>query len=165
MCPFGARRPYAALERLGRGGHHLSAARSRRAISGNALRRARRTVHPPIERMPGLTKGGAGNNTNPVLAMVTVFTFLWARNDFTGPLLFLTNPKNFTMALGLQDFQSQRTMIWNQLMAAATVFTVPMYSFLLRPKDLHSGHQADRLEGMRRFRFTICDLRLCLKSN
>ena len=40
----------------------------------------------------------------PVLATVTVFTFLWAWNDFTGPLLFLTSPKNFTMALGLQDF-------------------------------------------------------------
>jgi len=62
----------------------------------------------------------------PVLATVTVFTFLWAWNDFTGPLLFLTSPKNFTMALGLQDFQSQRSMVWNQLMAAATVFTVPI---------------------------------------
>lgn len=62
----------------------------------------------------------------PVLATVTVFTFLWAWNDFTGPLLFLTSPKNFTMALGLQDFQSQRSMVWNQLMAAAAVFTVPI---------------------------------------
>src|SRR5512143_992725 len=62
----------------------------------------------------------------PVLATVTVFTFLWAWNDFTGPLLFLTSPRNFTMALGLQDFQSQRTMIWNQLMAASVVFTVPI---------------------------------------
>jgi ABC-type maltose transport system permease subunit len=39
MCPFGARRPYAALERMGRGGHHLSTARSRRAKSGNVFRR------------------------------------------------------------------------------------------------------------------------------
>jgi len=62
----------------------------------------------------------------PVLATVTVFTFLWAWNDFTGPLLFLTSPRNFTMALGLQDFQSQRTMIWNQMMAAVTIFTIPI---------------------------------------
>ena len=47
----------------------------------------------------------------PVLATVTVFTFLWAWNDFTGPLLFLTSPRNFTMALGLQDFQGQHTMV------------------------------------------------------
>ncbi len=76
----------------------------------------------------------------PVLATVTVFTFLWAWNDFTGPLLFLTSPHNFTMALGLQDFQSQRTMIWNQLMAAATVFTVPIIiAFFFAQKTFIQG--------------------------
>jgi multiple sugar transport system permease protein len=62
----------------------------------------------------------------PVLATVTVFTFLWAWNDFQGPLLFLTSPRNFTMALGLQDFESQRTVAWNQLMSASVVFTIPI---------------------------------------
>jgi multiple sugar transport system permease protein len=76
----------------------------------------------------------------PVLATVTVFTFLWSWNDFTGPLLFLTSPKNFTMALGLQDFQSQRTMVWNQLMAAATVFTVPIViAFFFAQKTFIQG--------------------------
>jgi multiple sugar transport system permease protein len=78
--------------------------------------------------------------STPVLATVTVFTFLWAWNDFTGPLLFLTSPKNFTMALGLQDFQSQRTMVWNQLMAAATVFTVPIViAFFFAQKTFIQG--------------------------
>lgn len=76
----------------------------------------------------------------PVLATVTVFTFLWAWNDFTGPLLFLTSPKNFTMALGLQDFQSQRSMIWNQLMAAATIFTIPIVvAFFFAQKTFIQG--------------------------
>ena len=76
----------------------------------------------------------------PVLATVTVFTFLWVWNDFTGPLLFLTSPKNFTMALGLQDFQSQRTMVWNQLMTAATVFTVPIViAFFFAQKTFIQG--------------------------
>ncbi|MBI5840384.1 MAG: carbohydrate ABC transporter permease [Chloroflexi bacterium] len=76
----------------------------------------------------------------PVLATVTVFTFLWAWNDFTGPLLFLTSPRNFTMALGLQDFQSQRTLIWNQLMAAATVFTIPIViAFFFAQKTFIQG--------------------------
>ena len=76
----------------------------------------------------------------PVLATVTVFTFLWAWNDFTGPLLFLTSPKNFTMALRLQDFQSQRTMIWNQLMAASVVFTVPIViAFFFAQKTFIQG--------------------------
>jgi multiple sugar transport system permease protein len=76
----------------------------------------------------------------PVLATVTVFTFLWAWNDFTGPLLFLTSPSNFTMALGLQDFQSQHTMIWNQLMAASVVFTVPIVvAFFFAQKTFIQG--------------------------
>ncbi len=76
----------------------------------------------------------------PVLATVTVFTFLWAWNDFTGPLLFLTSPRNFTMALGLQDFQSQRTLIWNQLMAASTVFTIPIIiAFFFAQKTFIQG--------------------------
>lgn len=76
----------------------------------------------------------------PVLATVTVFTFLWAWNDFTGPLLFLTSPNNFTMALGLQDFQSQRTMVWNQMMAAATVFTLPIIiAFFFAQKTFIQG--------------------------
>ncbi|MCJ7724110.1 MAG: carbohydrate ABC transporter permease [Anaerolineales bacterium] len=76
----------------------------------------------------------------PVQATVTVFTFLWSWNDFTGPLLFLTSPSKYTMALGLQDFQSQRTMIWNQLMAAATVFTVPIViAFFFAQKTFIQG--------------------------
>jgi len=76
----------------------------------------------------------------PVLATVTVFTFLWAWNDFTGPLLFLTSPRHFTMALGLQDFQSQRTLVWNQLMAASVVFTVPIIvAFFFAQKTFIQG--------------------------
>jgi multiple sugar transport system permease protein len=76
----------------------------------------------------------------PVLATVTVFTFLWAWNDFTGPLLFLTSPDKFTMALGLRDFQGQRTMIWNQLMAASVMFTVPIIiAFFFAQKTFIQG--------------------------
>jgi multiple sugar transport system permease protein len=52
----------------------------------------------------------------------------------------LTSPRNFTMALGLQDFQSQRTLVWNQLMAAATVFTVPIViAFFFAQKTFIQG--------------------------
>lgn len=64
--------------------------------------------------------------SKPVLATITIFTFLWAWNDFLGPLLYLTNPEHFTLALGLQDFQGQRHVAWNQLMGASTVFTIPI---------------------------------------
>lgn len=75
-----------------------------------------------------------------VLATVTIFTFLFVWNDFTGPLLFLHSPRNFTMALGLQDFQGQKTIVWNQLMAAATVFTLPIIiAFFFAQKTFIQG--------------------------
>lgn len=64
--------------------------------------------------------------SQPILATITVFTFLWSWNLFLEPLLYLTNPENFTLALGLQDFQAQHKVIWNQMMAASVVFTIPV---------------------------------------
>jgi multiple sugar transport system permease protein len=64
--------------------------------------------------------------STPVLAAITVFTFLYTWNDFTAPLLFLTSPQNYTMAIGLQDFQGQHTVAWNLLMAASVIFTIPI---------------------------------------
>lgn len=64
--------------------------------------------------------------SRPVLATITVFTFLWAWNLFLEPLLYLNNPEHFTLALGLQDYQAQHRVIWNQMMAASVVFTIPV---------------------------------------
>jgi multiple sugar transport system permease protein len=78
--------------------------------------------------------------STPVLAAVAVFTFLYVWNDFTAPLLFLNSPRNFTMALGLQDFQGQNIIIWNQLMAAAVVFTIPIIiAFFFAQKTFIQG--------------------------
>jgi ABC-type glycerol-3-phosphate transport system permease component len=76
----------------------------------------------------------------PVLATISVFTFLYAWNDFTAPLLFLTSPQNYTMAIGLQDFQGQHTVAWNQLMAASVVFTIPIIiAFFFAQKTFIQG--------------------------
>jgi multiple sugar transport system permease protein len=48
-------------------------------------------------------------------------------NDFLGPLIFLTEQKDFTLALGLQSFQSQNGgTAWHQLMAASTLVVLPV---------------------------------------
>jgi multiple sugar transport system permease protein len=65
--------------------------------------------------------------TRPALAVIGVFTFLWAWNDFMGPLLYLTDQRNFTLSLGLQAFQNQHTGTpWNLLMAASLIVIVPV---------------------------------------
>ena len=78
--------------------------------------------------------------TTPALAVVTITTFLYHWNDFPAPLIYLTSPQNFTMALGLQDFQGQRQILWNLLMAASVVFTLPIVvAFFFAQKTFIQG--------------------------
>ena len=63
----------------------------------------------------------------PALVVIAVFTFLWAWNDFMGPLLYLTDQQTFTLSMGLQFFQSQHTGTpWNLLMAASLIVVIPV---------------------------------------
>ena len=63
----------------------------------------------------------------PALSVVALFTFMWAWNDFMGPLLYLTDQRTFTLSMGLQFFQSQHTGTpWNLLMAASLIVILPV---------------------------------------
>ena len=63
----------------------------------------------------------------PVLATAGVFHFLYAWNDFMGPLLFLTRNEDYTLALALQNYQSQHGGVqWHYLMAASAVTIMPV---------------------------------------
>lgn len=62
----------------------------------------------------------------PALLIVTVFHFLWAWNDFMGPLIYLDSPSEYPLVLGLSAFRTQHAINWNLIMAAAMVTTVPL---------------------------------------
>jgi multiple sugar transport system permease protein len=65
--------------------------------------------------------------SKPALAVVALFHFLYAWNDFIGPLLYLTRRETFTLSLGLQVYQSQHGGIeWHRLMAASTIICLPI---------------------------------------
>ena len=62
----------------------------------------------------------------PALATCALFQFLATWNDFMGPLIYINDPKKYTLAYGLQQFMSAYGGQWAQLMAASIVFTVPI---------------------------------------
>lgn len=62
----------------------------------------------------------------PALATVALFSFTSAWMDFTGPLIYLHDEKNYTLAVGLLAFLGRHSGEWSLLMAAATVMTAPM---------------------------------------
>jgi len=63
----------------------------------------------------------------PALLVVALFQFMYTWNDFLGPLIYLTDNKDFTLALGLQEYQSQAGGTeWHYLMAASTLVILPV---------------------------------------
>jgi multiple sugar transport system permease protein len=64
--------------------------------------------------------------SRPALATIALFQFIATWNDFLGPLIYLNDPKMYTVAYGLQQFVSKNTSQWTFLMAGATLFTLPV---------------------------------------
>lgn len=73
--------------------------------------------------------------TTPALITVAIFTFLFAWNDFIGPLLYINSAEKFTIALGLASFRGALRSQWHLLMAATMATTLPvilLFFFLQR---------------------------------
>ena len=62
----------------------------------------------------------------PVLASVGLFTFLATWNDYLGPLIYLTDPAQYTLSLGLAQFTGEHGVEWGPMMAVSTVMIVPV---------------------------------------
>jgi len=77
----------------------------------------------------------------PALAVVALFSFMGVWNDFLGPLVYLQYPQQYTLALGLQNFQSQQGGTeWNILMAASVLVVLPvLILFFLTQKTFIKG--------------------------
>jgi len=79
--------------------------------------------------------------SRPALAVVALFAFMSIWNDFLGPLVYLQRPEQFTLALGLQNFQSKAGGTpWHLLMAASTLVILPaVLLFFLAQKTFIEG--------------------------
>lgn len=76
----------------------------------------------------------------PVLATCALFQFISTWNDFFGPLIYLNNPSDYTIAYGLQQFVGAFDGQWALLMSGATVFTIPIIVlFFLAQKTFIQG--------------------------
>lgn len=79
--------------------------------------------------------------STPVLVVAALFHFLFAWNDFLGPLLYLTRQETFTLAIALQNYQTQAGGVeWPLLMAASAVVVAPVILlFFLAQKTFIQG--------------------------
>jgi len=68
--------------------------------------------------------------SKPVMTVMAVFTFMNVWNDFQGPLIYLNDPKKFTLAIALNYFRQTRFSgaepTTNLVMAGALLSVIPM---------------------------------------
>lgn len=85
----------------------------------------------------------------PALAVVALFSFMGAWNDFLGPLIYLQRREQYTLALGLQAFASQSSGTdFHLLMAASLMILAPVIVlFFLAQKTFVKGIATTGIKG------------------
>jgi multiple sugar transport system permease protein len=84
----------------------------------------------------------------PVLAVAAVFAFIYSYNNFFGPLVYLTNPSNYTLSLGAYQFvEVHGTPDIAEIVAYTALVVAPLVLvFVLAQRQIIRGV---RLTGMR----------------
>jgi multiple sugar transport system permease protein len=68
----------------------------------------------------------------PAISAVALFSFLYAWNDFFGPLLYVgESTNNWTLSVALANFRSLYHVQWNLTMAATLLFMLPVILLFL----------------------------------
>ncbi len=84
----------------------------------------------------------------PALAVVALFTFMANWNDFLGPLVYLSDREQYTLAIGLYGFLSRSGSQWGPLMAAATIMVLPIIAlFFLAQRTFIQGITLTGIKG------------------
>jgi ABC-type glycerol-3-phosphate transport system permease component len=86
--------------------------------------------------------------SKPALLTVGLFTFMATWNDYFGPLIFLSNPEHWTLAIGLRAFQTQTGGRYDLMMAASLLIMLPtLIIFFLAQKSFIEGITFTGIKG------------------
>jgi len=88
--------------------------------------------------------------SKPALAVVALFQFMWAWNDYLGPLIFLNRETLFPLALGLQSMRSSflEALVWPYMMAGSTMIIAPtIIIFFLTQRTFIEGITLTGIKG------------------
>ncbi|AUD64615.1 sugar ABC transporter ATP-binding protein [Tenericutes bacterium MZ-XQ] len=86
--------------------------------------------------------------TKPAIITVALFTFMATWNDYFGPLIFLSNPDHWTLAIGLRAFQTQFGGRFDLMMAAALLIMLPtLIIFFFAQKSFIEGITFTGIKG------------------
>jgi ABC-type glycerol-3-phosphate transport system permease component len=87
----------------------------------------------------------------PAIVSVIIFAFQRTWNDVLSPLIYLTDPKKFTLSVGLISFTAgtgEGVQYWHWMMAASFTMILPMVViFLIAQKQFVQGVVTSGLKG------------------
>lgn len=85
----------------------------------------------------------------PALIAVAIFTFIWSWNNLIGHMIYLSDPRTFTVTLGLRFFiDSMGKSTWGALFAMATLSLIPLFFiFIFFQKYLVEGLTLGAVKG------------------
>jgi len=86
--------------------------------------------------------------SRPALATAALFIFIWTWTDFLNPLIYLTDDRLYTLAIGLQQLSSTRAAAWPLLMGGSLLMSVPIIvMFFFAQKTFIEGVSTGGLKG------------------
>ena len=92
--------------------------------------------------------------TKPALAVVALFRFLWAWNDYLGPLIYLRDENRYPLALGIEQLSTRANDIGNfsngipYLMAVSTLVALPIIiTFFFAQRTFIEGISVTGMKG------------------
>ena len=86
--------------------------------------------------------------SRPALATASLFIFIWTWTDFLNPLIYLTDDRLYTLAIGLQQLSSTRAAAWPLLMGGSLLMSLPIIVlFFFAQKTFIEGVSTGGLKG------------------
>lgn len=86
--------------------------------------------------------------SRPALATAGLFIFIWTWTDFLNPLIYLTDDRHYTLAVGLQQLSSTRSAEWPLLMGGSLLMSLPIILlFFFAQKTFIEGVATSGVKG------------------
>ncbi len=86
--------------------------------------------------------------SKPIIATITIFSFMWRWNDYLWPLIVITDNKLQTMQQALANFVGQLQINWSSLLAMTTISMIPVIIvFIFFQRFFLAGMTAGAVKG------------------
>ncbi|WP_163538071.1 carbohydrate ABC transporter permease [Gracilibacillus sp. YIM 98692] len=84
----------------------------------------------------------------PIIATVSIFSFIMVWNDFMMPIYFLSGSDNITLPLTIYFFQGQYSSQWNFIFANVVIVTLPvLLVYLFAQRYIIDGMASGAVKG------------------